>query len=160
MLVEDEAEYTWEYTSDVYLLAVQDKMLPTCWWRPMRQNIPAICGAVAEYRIYLRHKDGRICQTCTRDSVSNERKEQRVHPVFAFVLSHEISNDNKHHYHFWPVCECSFKALLLNKNGIKFLLKIICMIYEYLLQRSLGYCLGLGWAEIDVTKQVPLVLVP
>ena len=35
-------------------------------------------------RHYLRHKDGRICQNCTCDSVSNEtvlveRKEQRVH---------------------------------------------------------------------------------
>jgi hypothetical protein len=58
---------------------------------------------------------------------------------------------------FLPVCKCSFKVLLLCMNGIKFLLKKICMIYEYFLQ-SLRYCLGLGRVEIDVTEQVPLSL--
>ena len=71
---------------------------------------PPIDGASA----HLRHKGGRICQkNCTHDSVSNERKEQRVAPqcgvhmpesnYLIFVINWEQSQKC-----LWFVCQITF----------------------------------------------------
>ena len=45
---------------------------------PLFSLFPTHC---CRFSAHLRHKGGRICQkNCTHDSVSNERKEQRVAP--------------------------------------------------------------------------------